>query len=678
MSDRGAARRGGGPYERLYVVPRDARAQVEGMIRQGRALYEGATIELAGEVAWSSDGGQGRSALFHKQAWNPLDLLFCVYDEGRDPRHGRILLHVADHWCRTFPEIDVDEFLRDAGWAENFVWYDMAAGLRAYRLAYLADLLMREASGDGGAEALVADAGARDAMAARLVESYQRHRAYLMDDANFRRNNHGLYQAFGQIASGTRLGAWGVAGAAEMREQGLARLGALVDLQFASDGIHKEHSPGYQRAVAKILTNVVREIDVEGLDLRPLLDRVDESLEWLRTPGGARVNFGDTLELTTSAPAAEPEPGTVEARTFAEGGYWVVRGRPERPDDAPGAAPEAGSEAGSEAGPGEARRFDYLALASAFHSRTHKHADDGTFVWHERGRPMLIDGGRHSYDGRQEMGSDLWRDGYWYAAPERVHVERSRAHNTVEIDGRNHPRRGVRPYGSGLVGSGTVDLGAMGRVFHVACEARSLRAHVDPVTQARKPIDHFRILAAVLGRWVVCIDVARGRAPSQARQWFNTAPRFELARWHALGVELRDPEGDTLRIESLVADVGPVEMGRGWSGPSDGLYPGLMGWHSTTAKSFHPNVALALGAREERETWCLATLLSTGPVEPDLGYARVNATARRGRFRFAQGGCAYTLSYHKEAPGEPPVLSVEASEIEASKDVRDAGARPQE
>ena len=509
-----------GAYDRIYALPGDAWAQVEHTIDEGLAYYHRVSIELVGEVSWTSDGGGGRSALFHKQAWDPLDMMFCVYDEGRDPRHGRPLVHVADHWCRTFPEIDVSDFLREAGWTENFVWYDMAAGLRAYRLAYLIDVLMEEASGEGGAEPLVREAGDRAAILARFLAGYERHRAFLMDDANLRRNNHGLYQAFGQVASGTRLRRRGVPGAEAMREQGLARLNELVAIQFAADGIHKEHSPGYQWAVANILERIVSGLDADLPELRRLLDRVDEGLRWLQTPTGARVNFGDTdASGRAPEPSAIPEPGKVEARTFAEGGYWVLRGRPERPDTV-SADPE---------GP---EGLDYLALASAFHSRTHKHADDGTFVWHERGRPMLIDGGRHNYQGRQETGSALWHDGYWYAAPERVHVERTRAHSTIEIDGRNQPRKGVEPYGSGIVGSGVVDLGAGGHVFHVACEARSLRGHVDPATGERKPIDHVRILAARLGWWVVCIDVVRGRAPSAARQWFNLAPRFEIARWH--------------------------------------------------------------------------------------------------------------------------------------------------
>jgi hypothetical protein len=41
-----------------------------------------------------------------------------------------------------------------------------------------------------------------------------------------------------------------------------------------------------------------------------------------------------------------------------------------------------------------------------------------------------------------------------YSDPNRIYVETTRAHNTVEIDGLSHPRRNVQPYGSGLVGWG--------------------------------------------------------------------------------------------------------------------------------------------------------------------------------------------------------------------------------
>jgi len=78
-------------------------------------------------------------------------------------------------------------------------------------------------------------------------------------------------------------------------------------------------------------------------------------------------------------------------------------------------------------------------LAAGFHSATHKQADDLTFVWHESGRPFIVDAGRY---------------GYYYDEPGRRYCESTRAHNTVEIDGRSTSMRPSDAFGSALTSWG--------------------------------------------------------------------------------------------------------------------------------------------------------------------------------------------------------------------------------
>jgi hypothetical protein len=107
----------------------------------------------------------------------------------------------------------------------------MAIGLRAYRLGYLLDVVSR-------------DPEVEDSSITALAEAAVVHAEALAPEEDFRgHNNHGLYQAAGQVALARRFPE--LPTMAEALEQGQERLGRMVRAQFAEDGVHREHSPGY-------------------------------------------------------------------------------------------------------------------------------------------------------------------------------------------------------------------------------------------------------------------------------------------------------------------------------------------------------------------------------------------------------------------------------------------------
>src|SRR5690606_872956 len=97
----------------------------------------------------------------------------------------------------------------------------------------------------------------------------------------------------------------------------------------------------------------------------------------------------------------------------------------------------------------------FLFLNGAFHSQAHRHADDLSILWYDRGRPILVDSGKYSYN------RDSWRD----------YVRSTRAHNTVEIDGEDYSIRRKDAYGSALKG-----YQRFGNAFLLVAETR--HAHV--------------------------------------------------------------------------------------------------------------------------------------------------------------------------------------------------------
>ncbi len=131
----------------------------------------------------------------------------------------------------------------------------------------------------------------------------------------------------------------------------------------------------------------------------------------------------------------------------------------------------------------------YFAQTASFHSRVHKHADDLSFVWSDRGLPILVDPARFAYSGKTERGSDLAKQGFWYADPKRIYVESTRAHNTVEIDGRSYNRTRT-PYSSALRYAGEQD-----GLIVTECHHRPAGT-----------VLHIRLLTLAPGRFLLVVD----------------------------------------------------------------------------------------------------------------------------------------------------------------------------
>jgi hypothetical protein len=151
------------------------------------------------------------------------------------------------------------------------------------------------------------------------------------------------------------------------------------------------------------------------------------------------------------------------------------------------------------------------------------------------------------------------------------------------------------------------------------------------------------------GFWLLCIDNLRQKDPFIVKQWFNIAPRFILDNFDCDAVHLNDPLLDqSLQISSLTEDIKVVETARGWKGKSNDIYPGMLGWHSPKSDEIKPNRVLGFGADVKNNTWRFATLLSLNPFVPDHEFTRINASGRRGRFRWKMWGINYTVTYSRE------------------------------
>ena len=596
------------PYEQLGVPRGDADA----IMRNGWTFGGMPAFRLEPPIDWEHLVVAERSWNFHLNTWWPVDSILTAHTQSGQARYLSFALALAGDWIDDNPYPAPES---DSG-VEDFGWYDMAVGLRIYRLSYILDASCRDAS--------VSAVQKR-----QLWGSLLDHFDYLSDDENIAfHNNHGLYQVSGQFVAATRLD--GFKAIAPVREQAVSRLERMIDQQFSPEGVHLEHSPGYQRYVMNVISGIVPTgLLAEFPWLSARIEGFEEALAWMVMPNRRLANLGDTdyHDLSEEDVAGIRSPSLLYALSGGLEGS--------APSERLGIFPESGL-AVLRSGWPDAASFDqasYLAQQAGFHSRAHKQADDLSFIWYDRGAEILIDAGRFGYPGRTEPGSELWNRGFWYSDPKRIYVESTRSHNTVEIDGMSFDRRQSPPYGSAIERWGETGDG----LLFVETQARQFQT-----------VEHVRLLILNPQSWLLVYDWLWDDAGEDHdyRQWFHFAPDLVVeSRNGGLHVSGESLDGE-LGVVSLLPS--PVS-----SAPVFGQEePDFLGWWSERGGEFEPVTSVNFGIQQTGSA-VFATLLSfSDNVAPDVDYQRVDATGRNGMFKWTAANRVHTLSFARPAEGD--------------------------
>lgn len=390
---------------------------------------------------WSVYGATNRTWGFNVHTLAFLEPLLREYDKTGDVEWLRSALGIALNWIAHHPDADADD--------DPMAWYDMALALRVPYLLALALRVSRVPDLRDGAVILAEQL-------CRHLDELNRDRAF---NAN---NNHGFYTAASQLHMAQFAPWFAFVGSA--RVQGEERMRQMASTQFASDGVHLEHSPDYHRMLLRSFERAIEDGLIKDAEIRLRISRAANVLGWMVQPDGNIVQFGDSPEtrmVLKNAASIDPEtlyilkngkdgtPPSTELKVFPVGGYAFVRSP----------QPQAA---------GDLEKAGYLAFSAAFHSRAHKHADDLNLVWYDRGHQILTDSGRYGYGELLPANSPLRNEGFYYESPERQYFESTMAHNTLMVDGKIQDRRRREPFGSGLTecthSDGVFDLSA--RVHH--------------------------------------------------------------------------------------------------------------------------------------------------------------------------------------------------------------------
>lgn len=577
----------------------------------GRWVWGGEELRFGRSIQWT---GYSRSFEFRLHAWEPLLRLAHGYELTGNAFLYQALKGFAFDWLDSLQTPMMARGPTAAGEAGDaeMAWYDMAVALRTYRLAWFCDAIASD-------EAVSGD---RFELALRALYF---HLAVLAREDGFSsHSNHGLYQALGQFTAARRHADLPLVEA--YRLQGRERLQAVLDAQISKDGVHQEHSPGYHQMLLGTLLGARQAGLFEDILFPPDVVKMQEALSWMTAPDFTLAPIGDTDPVL-----AGDNLGPPDALEHAPLAWQVSRGGfGSPPQDGAGVYLADGYAFGRlrPAGENDPHRSAWLAQIAGFHSRTHKHADHGSFVWHDRGRSVLTDPGRYDYGPRTAPGSPEALAGNWYANPRRVLAEATRAHNCVEIDGADYPRAKVKPFGSGLVHASIQSGG-----FVSECEFR----HGD--------VRHRRVLFMKPGQYLLALDWlsdAKG-GRHDFRQYFTLAPNWLpglLPGGYAITDSLA-PSQD-LVIRSLVDD---VEVEPPLIGATE---PRLAGWIAPGPRRFVPAPSLCFTA-DGRDKALFCTLFAFGTevgvtaapqVSPTFTSAKLAWTldGRSHRFQMTRGG----------------------------------------
>ncbi len=355
---------------------------------------------------WAADPFEDRNWQFLVHSWVMMEYWLYAYQDG-DLGSLEHIAAIALDWERFHVQDNRES---------RFQWYDMAAGIRASRLAFLLDNIF------------VGNLDIEDDDLAALTRLAELHVRKLLDPRFLSLGNHGLFQLAGLNLLCAVLSWRSVCNSARSYvDTAFAR---LLDRWFTDESVHRENSPNYHGIVLDALQRLRIAERTRLPGVRTLIEDGARVTPWLTYPDGRWVPVGDSagIGLPLTGPV-EPhcldgEAGCWAVRDLTKSGYAIIRSLP-------------GAEESS-----------MLFVNAMFVNVVgavirHKHTDDLGFVLIEGGREIFVDSGKYGYN-KDHM---------------RSYVLSARAHNIPSLVSRPIDPRKVDPAETHLQPIRTTDSG---------------------------------------------------------------------------------------------------------------------------------------------------------------------------------------------------------------------------
>ncbi|WP_367104940.1 heparinase II/III-family protein [uncultured Psychrobacter sp.] len=348
--------------------------------------------KLTFPIGWLDDPFKDRNWMFQLHAWRMLD----GYLSRGNTKDLNYASKVINDWV-AFEKTHKDKWL----------WYDMSTGLRALKICFY----LKKCSDMG-----------IDHKIKSLDYLLHEHLRHLSNPRELNTGNHGLFQLHGlksltYLLNNYSKGAYNVE---KKKIYANEQMAELIASQLGSYGVHTEHSPDYHFFAHRKITKMIKTIWWSDLGKETLdfLELGQYARSWLVFPNDTCVPVGDsaTSKPKSNLAPLEKWPHHTKSGNYIGAqvdGYAVIRSIKEVPLE----------------------KSSFLFFQGSFYSLAHKHSDDLSFILQEDGVDLLIDSGKYSYQ----------RDKY------RKYFLSTRAHNTVEIDGKSTSRSKENAYGNAIL-----------------------------------------------------------------------------------------------------------------------------------------------------------------------------------------------------------------------------------
>lgn len=374
--------------------------------------FDGAPFESTANIDWDMNFTESPNTFqLYLQGLTPLETLGRAWDQTGDIRYLEAGKTLIESWNLYRQE---QERLINAEDRNSVLWHDHGTAIRAESLLYFMLACM---------DTRLDTAEFRQEIQELLIL----HAEFLADDSHYTENhNHGIIQDIALLHTAYFLK---VPESQEWVAIGEERLEGQKEYAFNSEMVHVENSPGYNAAVIdsfyKIALFLQRMGDPSAERLISDVYDAAEFLAWVTMPNGITAQIGDTsssseleefslkyehfgnprLDFTSSLGEKDemtPEQKAEVSKVYPDAGYYFYR-------------ESWNSDTVTDA--------TWKMFKAGYSSRTHKHADDCSFMLYSKGYEIFADTGWYNY---------------MSGTPYRTYFISSSAHNTVTVDEKSY------------------------------------------------------------------------------------------------------------------------------------------------------------------------------------------------------------------------------------------------
>ncbi|NQY42643.1 MAG: heparinase II/III-family protein [Legionellales bacterium] len=344
-------------------------------------------------IDWGADPFKDRNWRYQLNAWRMTDPLLNEYFKTNDLSLVLEAFTFVEDWY-NYHFIEKKSHL--------FSWYDMAAGIRAMRLAFFLDYSQRNVI------------KISNQSKEKLLSLVDIHIEKLKDEKFINTGNHGLLQIGGlNLLCKTAKTNPACIGIQDYIER---KFTDIMSHQFTDEGIHTENSPSYHLFV---LYDVLMKINaLKGIsNVEKIIKKAQKISPWLLFPNKMVARIGDSSGSQKNIPdlsTQDNEPTCLNkdrcflVGDFTKSGYAIIRSAP------------------------ISKNQSMLFVTGMAHNKAHKHSDELSFELYEFNRFIFIDSGKYGYQ-KDDM---------------RKYFTSAKAHNTISLINTNIPINSIDFTGS--------------------------------------------------------------------------------------------------------------------------------------------------------------------------------------------------------------------------------------